>query len=42
MGGTKVLTGEGTFVVLVVGDASCEGKIRAKLTEEENVSTPLQ
>lgn len=41
MGGTKVLTGEGSFVVLVVGDASCEGKIRAKLQDDEPQTTPL-
>ncbi len=35
MGGTKVLTGEGSFVVIVVGDASCEGKIRAKLQDDQ-------
>jgi len=31
MSGTKVLTGEGKMVVAVVGDLSCNGKIRAAL-----------
>jgi len=32
MSGTKVLTGEGKMVVTVVGDLSCNGKIRAALS----------
>lgn len=35
MSGTRVLTGEGKMVVLVVGDLSCLGKIRALLCQEE-------
>lgn len=41
MSGTKVLTGEGKAIVLVVGDASCVGKIRS-LVQQEGESTPLQ
>lgn len=29
MSGTKVLTGEGKMMVLVVGELSCVGKIKA-------------
>lgn len=42
MSGTKVLTGEGKMVVIVVGDLSCNGKIRAALNQEEVSATPLQ
>ena len=35
MGGTRVLTGEGKMVVIVVGDESCMGKIKALLNQEE-------
>lgn len=42
MSGTKVLTGEGKMVVTVVGDLSCNGKIRAALNHEEVGATPLQ
>lgn len=42
MSGTKVLTGEGKMVVIVVGDLSCNGKIRAALDQEEVGATPLQ
>lgn len=35
MSGTKILTGEGKFVVIVVGDESCEGKV-GKLLREDN------
>ena len=31
MSGTKVLTGEGRFIILVVGENTCEGKIDALL-----------
>lgn len=31
MSGTRVLSGEGRMVVIVVGDASCVGKISALL-----------
>lgn len=39
--GSRVLQGEGKFLVFVVGSRSCLGKIRDKL-EEETESTPLQ
>lgn len=42
MSGTKVLTGEGKMLVLVVGEASCIGKIRALLESDESQPTPLQ
>lgn len=42
MSGTKVLTGEGKMVVIVVGDLSCNGKIRAALNQDEISATPLQ
>jgi magnesium-transporting ATPase (P-type) len=42
MSGTKVLTGEGKMIVAVVGDLSCNGKIRAALNHEEVGATPLQ
>jgi magnesium-transporting ATPase (P-type) len=34
MSGTKILTGEGKMVVLVVGDQSCMGKIRSLLEKD--------
>ena len=42
LSGTKVLAGEGRMLVLVVGELSCIGKIRALLTQEEETMTPLQ
>lgn len=42
MGGTRVLSGEGKMLILVVGDCSCIGKIRALLAQEEVSATPLQ
>jgi magnesium-transporting ATPase (P-type) len=42
MSGTRILTGEGKMLVIVVGDLSCIGKIRALLTNEEPKATPLQ
>lgn len=42
MSGTKVLTGEGKMIVIVVGDLSCNGKIRAALNQDEVCATPLQ
>lgn len=42
MSGTKVLCGEGTFIVMVVGDNTCEGKIGAMLRQSEVEVTPLQ
>lgn len=41
LSGSRVLQGEGLFVVLVVGPRSCLGRIQAKL-EQESESTPLQ
>ena len=41
LSGTKVLTGEGRFIVVVVGDDSCVGKIKALITQEAE-ATPLQ
>ena len=35
MSGTRVLTGEGRMLVVVVGDQSCIGKIRALLEKDE-------
>jgi hypothetical protein len=34
MSGTRVLTGEGKMMALVVGDLSCLGKIRALLSQD--------
>lgn len=42
LSGTRMLTGEGTMVVLVVGDSSCLGKIRALLSQDDSDVTPLQ
>jgi len=42
MSGTKVLTGEGKMLILVVGDKSCEGKIETLLRSNNNDTTPLQ
>lgn len=42
MSGTKVLSGEGKMIVLVVGKFSCIGKIRALLEKDEPEPTPLQ
>ena len=39
--GSKVLQGEGKFMVIVVGENSCEGRILSIL-ETENEATPLQ
>ena len=36
LSGTKVLSGEGKMLVLVVGDASCVGKIAALLRQDED------
>ena len=41
LSGSKVLQGEGKFMVIVVGPNSCEGRIQSKL-ETEIESTPLQ
>ena len=42
MSGTKVLTGEGKMIVVVVGELSCVGKIRALASQDDDVLTPLQ
>lgn len=42
MSGTRVLSGEGKMIVLVVGADSCIGKIRALLQKDEEIQTPLQ
>ena len=42
MSGTKVLTGDGRMMIIVVGDQSCIGKIRRKVNQEDEVRTPLQ
>jgi len=41
LSGTEVITGEGEFVVLMVGENSCEGQIMSKL-EVPPETTPLQ
>lgn len=42
MSGTKILTGEGKMLVLMVGPQSCIGKIRIKIEQDESEPTPLQ
>jgi P-type Ca2+ transporter type 2B len=42
MSGTKVLSGEGKLLILVVGPRSCIGRVRAKLEQDEVEPTPLQ
>ena len=42
LSGTKVLTGDGRMLILVVGEQSCIGKIRALLENDEPEPTPLQ
>jgi magnesium-transporting ATPase (P-type) len=42
LSGTKVLTGEGRMIVLVVGELSCLGKIRELITVKNDEETPLQ
>jgi len=42
MSGTKILTGEGKMMILVVGKDSCIGKVKALLEKEEPEPTPLQ
>ena len=41
LSGTNVMTGEGLFMCVVVGDHCCQGKIMSKL-ETEIETTPLQ
>lgn len=42
LSGTKILTGEGKMVIMVVGDSSSVGKIKALLRQKEDTETPLQ
>ena len=42
MSGTRILNGEGNFLVVVVGDSSCVGKINALLRGGDPEATPLQ
>jgi P-type E1-E2 ATPase len=42
MSGTKVLSGEGKLLILVVGEKSCIGRVRAKIEQDEVEPTPLQ
>lgn len=42
LSGTQIQTGEGWFLVIVVGDDSCQGKIMKKLEEKDDEETPLQ
>ena len=42
MSGTRILTGEGKFLIFVVGDSSCVGKINALLRSGDPEATPLQ
>jgi len=41
LSGTSVLTGEGFFLVIVVGEKSRQGKIRATLESNPDQETPL-
>lgn len=38
----KILTGEGKFIIAVVGENSCVGRISALLRQSEPEATPLQ
>jgi magnesium-transporting ATPase (P-type) len=42
MSGTKVLSGEGLMLIIVVGPLSCIGKIRELVDQEDPEPTPLQ
>ena len=42
MSGTKVLSGEGKLLILVVGEKSCIGRVRSKIEQDEVEPTPLQ
>ena len=42
LSGTKVLNGEGKFMISVVGESSCVGKIQALLSQSDPEATPLQ
>lgn len=41
MSGTKILSGEGKYLVIVVGDSSCMGKISSYLRNVGVETTPL-
>lgn len=42
MSGTRILSGEGKMMIIVVGDNSCLGKIGAILRGDDPEATPLQ
>jgi Ca2+ transporting ATPase len=42
LSGTQIQTGEGWFLVVVVGEMTCEGQIMASLEDKPNEETPLQ
>lgn len=42
LSGTQITTGEGWYLVIVVGEDSCQGKIMKKLEEKDDEQTPLQ
>ena len=42
LSGTKILSGEGKFVITVVGKESCVGKIFDLVTQDDPEATPLQ
>jgi len=42
LSGTQIQTGQGWFLVCVVGDMTCEGQILASVEEKPNETTPLQ
>lgn len=42
LSGTKILSGVGYFLIIVVGDESCVGKIESLLRDQEPEMTPLQ
>ena len=41
MSGTKILTGEGKMMILVVGKSSCIGRISDLANQDEDSQTPL-
>ncbi|KAL4441620.1 hypothetical protein ABPG74_021552 [Tetrahymena malaccensis] len=42
LSGTRILTGQGKMLIIVVGDFSCVGKISKLLKSKETEATPLQ
>jgi magnesium-transporting ATPase (P-type) len=42
LSGTQITTGEGWFLVIVVGENSCQGKIMKTLEQKDDEDTPLQ